>query len=413
MKWDDAELSSIASIVAALDADTGPRETSLRANVNGKASTSGRTRVVRLRASAADRLKAGCCGHKSLIVRHLYRALGFDEHRLFQHRLEHKLVQALVLHHYCPGVVPVTRGVRRELEGVEPAAMQAHLDRVCSAEGALIKHALGYGSGERKQIEAMADCVNIFGSGSSGSSGSGDSGREATRPRLHDEVFVLQQRVEIDTEYRVHTVEGRVAPELTYRRYGWGVSPDEREAPNAFVQRVIDRLPNGFVRGAIVAWDVAKTHAHQGHAHQGHASQDHARQGHEDIGGLVVIEANLAGYHPVFEPGFQCSGFFQGPWGPALVARLFQFVEQTYGVKVRVHVDVPADAIEHDVYWWSARWHDLFRIAGGVGSLSDAFDRVHDARRPAPDDAYPQDRRAFITLLSRLEHVSRALMSLA
>lgn len=394
MTWDDAELASVGPIVAALDADAGPRETSLR--IGAGSSARARVRVIRLRASAADALKAGCCGHKSLIVRHLYHALGFDEHRLFRHRLEHKLVQALVLRHYCPDAVPITRGVRRELDGVEPAARRAHLERVCAAEGALIKRALGYGSGERKQIEATADCARVCADGFGDGRG-GDSGSQ----RVHDELFVLQERIAIEEEYRVHTVEGRVAPELTYRRYSWGISPEEREVPNAFVQRVVDRLPNGFVRGTIIAWDVAKT-----------------REGTR----FAIVEANLAGYHPVFEPGFQCSGFFQGPWGPALVARLFQFVEQTYGVKVRVDVDVPADSIEHDVYWWPARWHDLFRIAGGVGSLTDAVDRLHGARgthdtnttrRSAAADSYPQDRRAFITLLSRLEHVSRALTSLA
>jgi hypothetical protein len=404
MTWDDAELASVGPIVAALDTDTGPRETSLRSGAGSSvhAGRSARTRapvrVIRLRASAADDLKAGCCGHKSLIVRHLYHALGFDEHRLFRHRLEHKLVQALVLRHYCPDAIPVTRGVRRELDGVEPAARQAHLERVCAAEGALIKRALGYGSGERKQIEATADCARVVDDVFGDCRGDGCGGGSGSM-LVHDELFVLQEKIAIEEEYRVHTVEGRVAPELTYRRYGWGISPEEREAPNAFVQRVVDRLPNGFVRGTIVAWDVAR---------------DGTR--------FAIVEANLAGYHPVFEPGFQCSGFFQGPWGPALVARLFQFVEQTYGVKVRVDVDVPADSIEHDVYWWPARWHDLFGIAGGVGSLTDAVDRLHGARgmhdtnitrRPAADDSYPQDRRAFITLLSRLEHVSRALTSLA
>ena len=217
--------------------------------------------------------------------------------------------------------------------------MQAHLEGVCSAQGALIKRALGYGSGERKQIEATADCVREFSSDDfvNDDFGSARVDDETTRLRVHDvhdETFVLQGRVAIDEEYRVHTVEGRVAPKLTYRRYGWGISPDEREAPNTFVQRAIDRLPNGFVRGAIVAWDVAKIRVRE------RAGDDR----------FVIIEANLAGYHPVFDRGFQCSGFFQGPWGPALVARLFEFIEQTYGVKVRVDVDVPADAIEHHIH---------------------------------------------------------------
>ena len=80
MTWDDAELSAVLPIVEWLDADVGPRQTVRRANDRGLA----RTRTIRLRASAAEGLSVGCCGHKSLIVRHLYRALGFDEHRLFR-----------------------------------------------------------------------------------------------------------------------------------------------------------------------------------------------------------------------------------------------------------------------------------------------------------------------------------------
>src|ERR1700722_8233509 len=46
-------------------------------------------------------------------IRHLMVSLGFDEHRPFRWRFEHKLVQALLLNYYAPGSIPVTRGLSR------------------------------------------------------------------------------------------------------------------------------------------------------------------------------------------------------------------------------------------------------------------------------------------------------------
>src|SRR5689334_11062979 len=46
-------------------------------------------------------------------VRHLFRLLNFSETHPFQWRLEHKLVQSLVLRQFCPEYVPVTCGLIR------------------------------------------------------------------------------------------------------------------------------------------------------------------------------------------------------------------------------------------------------------------------------------------------------------
>src|SRR5204863_4203993 len=63
----------------------------------------------------------------SLLIRQLYRALDFNEHQLTQWRLEHKLVQALVLNHYCPGSVPVTRGLGLQAQRDGREALRARL----------------------------------------------------------------------------------------------------------------------------------------------------------------------------------------------------------------------------------------------------------------------------------------------
>jgi hypothetical protein len=63
-----------------------------------------------VRLSEALGLVEGLGGSKrALPVRQLLRALGFDEARHLQWRMEHKLVQALVLQSSIPEIIPAAR----------------------------------------------------------------------------------------------------------------------------------------------------------------------------------------------------------------------------------------------------------------------------------------------------------------
>ena len=65
--------------------------------------------------------------------------------------------------------------------------------------------------------------------------------------RIEDEAWIVQEKVRIEKEYRVHSIEDRVIDDLTLLRYGTGDIPGERDAPNTFVQRLLDRLPGDLV----------------------------------------------------------------------------------------------------------------------------------------------------------------------
>src|SRR5262245_57161722 len=106
MQWDSAELREAAAVAEAIDRHAGARATSVRDT------------VLTLHLSDAKPLEARLPpprNYAQVFMWQLYRAMQFDEHHVFQWRFEHKLVQALLLQHYCPGSVPVTMGLARAL----------------------------------------------------------------------------------------------------------------------------------------------------------------------------------------------------------------------------------------------------------------------------------------------------------
>src|SRR5204862_2287283 len=78
---------------------------------------------------------------RSPFVRHLLAAIGGDEHRLFRWRLEHKLVQALVVGHFAPGATPRSCGLAAFASACGRAELRRALRRTFRA-GYIIKRAL-------------------------------------------------------------------------------------------------------------------------------------------------------------------------------------------------------------------------------------------------------------------------------
>jgi hypothetical protein len=315
--WDVEEAREIRSLATAIENTlTGPRR------------RTGHTIAIAL--SDAVRFSAGMQStFRALIVRQLLHALGFDENRIFRWRLEHKLVHAALLNHYAPGSVPVTRGLGRFAYGVGDADLCAAL-HAAFPDGYLIKEPLGHSSGERGVTNRAAEVLSALQS-------------DATRDppdRMCDEQWIIQQRIPIEREYRVQSIEERVIPDLTFHRFGSGNIPRERDAPNAFIEHLLRKLPDAVVDGSLLAWDVALT----------------------PKGEFVVIEVNFTGYHPVCGAGFQCSGYFQDvPWGASMIARLLRFVEATDAVAIDLRIDVDEPSRERDFYAEVARWREMFR----------------------------------------------------
>jgi hypothetical protein len=266
-------------------------------------------------------------GTRAVLVRQLLRALGFDEHNHVEWRLEHKLVQALALQSYLPGLFPVTRGLRGTLAGKSRNEFQPFLASEFPA-GYIIKTALGDSSGEAEsKPPAVEDILRDL----------PDRGSPAP-PQLAGEKYIVQEKIPIAQEYRVHSLEDLVVDDLTFRRYTAGSIPGEREALNAEVQSMLDRLPGAIVGGSLLAWDVAR----------------------KPDGGYAIVEVNFSGFHPVFKRGFHCSGYYHDyNWGSCDTARLLNHVARVDGVEVVVHADAPERPEENrfyaDVAAWQAR----------------------------------------------------------
>lgn len=292
--------------------------------------------TIRIQLSAADQWKQDLIeAERIVLVRQLFHALRLDEHRPFQWRLEHKLVQSLVLDQFCPGCVPVTRGLIRQAHASSPDGLLRSLERDFPA-GFFLKPALGDSSGDHGIQDASAAALAAF--------------LAASLPdcprRLEDETWIVQEKIPIEAEYRVHSVEDRVIDDLTLRRYGTGDIPGERDAPNAFVQRLLDRLPGGIVGGSMLGWDVARTPA----------------------GAFVVIEVNFAGFHPVHRRGFQCSGYFiNEEWGAKSIAHWIRFMEKSDGFQIELDADVQEESTERTYYQQVTAWKERLLEAERTG----------------------------------------------
>jgi len=285
--------------------------------------------TLRLTLSQAIPLREGLAGNsRALTIRQLYQIFGFDEHLQLRWRLEHKLVQALVLNHYCPGIVPVTRGLHRQMRGMDRAGLRRSLHREFP-DGFFIKRALSDSTGE------LGDCDQTHLILAAIEAGEHPAGEAAG---IVDETWIVQERISMVREYRVHSLEDQVIEDCTFRRYGRGNIEGERDAPNAYIQAIIDKLPNAMIGGSLYGWDVGLT----------------------PDGQFRVIEANPSGFHPVYKRGFHCSGFYHDiEWGANITARLLRFIEKVDGVQVVIDPDAEEFRPEHkfysDVVYWQER----------------------------------------------------------
>lgn len=280
--------------------------------------------------------------------------LGLDEKRLLTLRVEHKLVQALLLQSYCPNVIPVTAGLRALLATRGPAYVERLLE-ADRGQAVIVKRALGYGSGEHNVwcetphglIAAIASEADLV---------------DSQSIRIDAETFIVQQRMVIETEYRVHTFEDGVIADLTGKRYNTDSGTATVLEANQFVRTVLSRLPAALVLDSFCGWDVART-----------------------VGGIwCIIEVNYAGVHKVFQPGFHCSGFLLSRKAGFLsIAKLLRFIEAAYDVAVRVVWRPCSDPAVEQLYNLVAEWQQFLQEYASVGTSETVVDTitVHDKGR--------------------------------
>lgn len=313
------------------------------------------SKVLYLRASESARLLDGVFWSprfqrrtvEALVVRQIYQLLGFDENYAFQWRLDHKLIQALIIRKFAPDSIPLTCGLYRYVasSGVPVDQLREQL------EGSFVKRAIGYGASadNRADLELALRAVS-------------EQLPLKQLRTLTDEDWIIQQRLQIAEEYRVHTVEDTVLDELTFVRHSRRPLRNERSGPNEFVGNVSRRLPEALFKNSICGWDIAKL----------------------PNGDYRVIEINFGGFHP--GAGFQCSGFFQTPGvGAYVLARLVRGLEAKFGIDFVIEAD-GSDSEVRCLYEAIALWTALFRLSRDISDMSHLLERSVLARQQQRSD---------------------------
>lgn len=345
MDWHPLEVTKVGSLVTSMEAASLPRCSSYEA---GELIALDALDVPVLKDNLAD-LDGG-----AVIVRQLLRGLCFDENSPFRHGLDNKLVQALLLQHYCPGTIPITIGLQTALDGL-PLGRCDDTIRSFYRNMFFVKPCFGSANGVAF-IDAEPSTIDLFGN---------ETPIVATRDLYHER-FLIQQKLTLAQEYRVHSMEDTVLTDLTYLRH----SPSNTRfsdihGPNSFIQDIIDSLPGAVLLHSLYAWDV----------------------GIDSSGRPFVLEVNVTGNHRSFRPGFQCSGFFQTrAWRILNLAKLIHWIDSLYGVKTTICVGEITDDQFTLTYWllaqylsYSMRLNSLGNVTGlvpGVYSLSPGSNRL-------------------------------------
>ncbi|WGQ10179.1 hypothetical protein QG516_00735 [Pedobacter gandavensis] len=231
----------------------------------------------------------------AIIVRAMLYKLGINEHHIFKWRPENKYIQYLILNHYARGCMPKTLSLSTIFRKEE---WVAHIRRLVKS-GYFIKATLGSGSGGKNRFDKTIDFEQIL------------------RSRKDDEHFknekwIIQQRLNINKEFRIHTFGKDVLYGLTLR-IGGENETSVFDQPQEFINLILQKLPSSFLEGTLIGWDVGLTAK----------------------GKLYVIEANFTGFHPVYHAGFQTTGYVDTPpLGPVFCAFLHAYFRNKYAISI-------------------------------------------------------------------------------
>ncbi|MGN7202677.1 hypothetical protein ACTHQF_00275 [Pedobacter sp. SAFR-022] len=232
----------------------------------------------------------------SLYVRTLYRALQVNEDFPFKWRLENKYVQYLIFSSYLPLSVPETISLSDIVLQEEKGLI---IDKLLK-KGYFLKSTLGHSSGDDNSFDRTSELQSIL------------QNYNPKESRNFDEVWVLQQKLNLKKEFRVHSFGQDVIQGLSFERYGLNAT-DNFVAPEEFVKHTLAKLPASITHGCLIGWDVGVNFDNQ----------------------FYIIEANYTGFHPVYKRGFQTSGYFQdNVYGPISCLRLNLYFKNKYGLSL-------------------------------------------------------------------------------
>lgn len=269
---------------------------------------------------------SGNCG--AFIVRSLLHELKINEHHVFKWRLENKFRQYQVLDYYLPGCMPQTlsfSGLLNPSNGVEQI-------KALFSQGFFLKETLGDASFSKNNWDKTAKFDLISKLPNNRSDGY--------------ESYMLQKKLDIKCEFRVHTFCKEIIPGLIYVIQGH-MPPDRRTGAERFVNEVLQKLPDVILQGTFIAWDIALTNDDQ----------------------YYIIEANFTGFHPEYRAGFQTTGYVDDHhFGPIICAWLNHYFNEKFGI----YIDAVEDSLlsDHQFYRTFLFYRSLFN-AGILNIVRD------------------------------------------
>ncbi|WP_158799586.1 hypothetical protein [Pedobacter sp. L105] len=239
-------------------------------------------------------LRANLSGNiGAFFVRSFLKQLNVDEHHIFRWRLENKYRQYQLLNYYFPNSMAETIGVSQLLATNNG---EQKIRELCES-GFFVKATLGDRSGIRNNFDRSNELDEII--------------------RLHQnrtddlEEWVLQKRLTLTEEFRIHTFSRDLIYGLTYLARGTDRSITIKAED--FVLEILEKLPDTILQGTLIGWDIGITDSNE----------------------YYVIEANFTGFHPEFSRGFQTSGYFGDiDYGPIVCAWLNSYFRDQYHISI-------------------------------------------------------------------------------
>lgn len=227
----------------------------------------------------------------ALIIRSILYQLGVDENRIFQWRLENKFRQYQILNYYIPGCMPETFALSTILsqdDGEQKA-------RELFANDFFLKATLG----DASFVTNSWNKTHLF-----------DKIKQQYPNSAAYEEYMIQKKMKLFREFRVHTFHREIIPLLTYRIPATQ-DTNIHQGAEYFVTMILSKLPDQILHGTLIGWDIGLT----------------------NTGQYYVIESNLTGFHPEYRCGFQTTGYVDSyEYGPIISAWLNNYFRAHYGV---------------------------------------------------------------------------------
>jgi len=282
----------------------------------------------------------------ALIVRDILYELGINEHHVFKWRPENKYIQYLILSHYSPGCMPETLSLTDILNKND---WVPNIRRLIKS-GYFIKATLGFGSGRTQNFDRTTEFEQIL-------------FNHKTDHSFQNEKWIIQKRLNINKEFRIHTFGRDILYGLTLRISGV-VGLKDFDQPQEFVKYILERLPSSFIEGTLIGWDIGLTKK----------------------GKYYVIEANFTGFHPEYHAGFQTTGYVDDPpFGPIVCAWLHAYFRNKYKVSINSVDNIVMEMfpyIEEFSYYISIlkneHVQEVFKTKGRVNAIYIYLDEQTD-----------------------------------